>query len=242
MRSKHRLFAMTLAAALVLSVVAPGLAMAEEHDGDDVDDGVTELNVAVDDLTVAVTDGNDSAVANASVNVSVVDENKTYDGAGDHTTDENGTVELPAPEETVNVTVTAEKDGASTTATLEATEGEEEEDEDDSNDAFGQDVQAYLQDLLNGNGADVPMGHHVAEFVTENNPGNAPDHAGPKDDKDKPEHAGPDGERGPPDHAGPDEDRGGPDDESDDGTEDVETEEDETDDDDSDDTDDREDA
>lgn len=206
MRPNKRLIALTLSAVLLLSVIGPGLAMADEHE---TDDSETELNVAVSDLTVSVTDGNGSAVENATVNVTLDDENATYNGTGDYTTDENGTVELPAPEETVNVSVTAAKDNvtASTTATLEAAE-EDDEEEDGSNDAFGQDVQAYVHALMNGEGSDVPMGHHVAEFVTENNPGNAPDHAGPKNDTGMPDHAGPDEDkRGPPDHAGPDKDK-----------------------------------
>lgn len=232
MRSKHRLFALTLAAVLVLSVVGPGLAMAQE---DDSTESNSELDVGVaqeDGVVVTVSDEN-GTVENATVEVTVADENLSYAGADNYTTDENGTVGLPAPEETLNVSIYAERGDSSggVEALLEA--GEEEDTE---GGAFGQEVQQWVHDLLNGDGSDVPMGHQVAEFVTENNPGKAPDHAGPKNDTGRPGHAGPDGERGPPEHAGPAEDGGGPNDEADDETEDeadeeAETGEDETEDD-----------
>lgn len=56
--------------------------------------------------TVVVTQY-DEPVENATVNVSV-DENTTYVGMGEYTTDQNGTVTLPAPDESVTVSVTAE--------------------------------------------------------------------------------------------------------------------------------------
>ena len=57
-----------------------------------------------------------------------------------------------------------------------------------------------------------PMGRVVSSFVTTFNPGNAPAHAGPPDNRTQgpPDHAGPPDNKtqGPPDHAGPPEDRG----------------------------------
>lgn len=232
MRSKHRLFATTLAAVLVLSIVGPGLAMAD-HDMDDTDAGPSIDVEQTDGVVVTVQDEN-GTVENASVGVTLDDENATYDGAGEYVTDENGTVELQSPEETVNVTITAES--ANATGTVHETLVADGAEDEDANDAFGTDVQAYVHSLLNGDGSDVPMGYDVARFVTENNPGNAPDHAGPKDGTARPDHAGPDGERGPPEHAGPDGDKGKDrhDDEqvdgSDDGDEDQETADEETDD------------
>jgi len=199
MSSQKRIAAVALSVLLVLSVVGPALAVAQEEDGLSVD--VTQDEA----VTATVADGNGS-VANASLTVSVDDENKTYDGAGTHTTDENGTVELPAPNETVNVTMTAEHDNrtGSTSVTLEASDGSEEADQ-----PFGLQVQAFVHSLLNGSD-DVSIGHQVAEFVTSNNPGNAPEHAGPPEDPGNRSDAGPPEDRGPDNKtdAGPPEDRG----------------------------------
>lgn len=74
--------------------------------------------------TVTVTQYGE-AVSNATVNVSV-GENETYAGTGTHTTDENGTVSLPAPAQPATVTIDASADGltAETTVTLEAAQPE----------------------------------------------------------------------------------------------------------------------
>ena len=169
---------------------------------------------------VSVTD-NGSAVENASVNVTVDDENATYDGVGDYETDADGTVELPAPNETVTVDVTATDDDrtAWTTATLQAHDI-------DPTLPFGQQLQQYMDTIEDD---EHPFGHHVANWVTKHNPGNAPAHAGPPEHAGPPDHAGPgadgdagnetDRESGPPDHAGPgsdgdngdDDERGPPD-------------------------------
>lgn len=159
-----------LVAALVLAA-GPALAhgnhtVSVTHD----DDGTA---------TVTVTD-NGTAVADANVTVTVTDENKTYDGAGIYTTDADGTVTLPEPNETVNVSVVAEINGTtnSTTAMLEpAGEGSGAADE-----PFGLRLTGYMETL--NNSTDEPRGVLVANWVLENNPGNAPDHAGP------PSHAG----------------------------------------------------
>jgi len=70
---------------------------------------------------VTVTD-NDTAVENASVNVTTADgQNVTYADEGDYETDENGTVTLSAAEEdvTIDVTATDENESVSTTVDLE---------------------------------------------------------------------------------------------------------------------------
>lgn len=69
-------------------------------------------------VTIAVTDN--GSAANGSVTVEAF-ENESYVDSGTHTLD-NGSVELSAPNETVNVTVTADTDNgtATTTATLSA--------------------------------------------------------------------------------------------------------------------------
>ncbi|AUX10771.1 hypothetical protein AArcSl_3164 [Halalkaliarchaeum desulfuricum] len=167
-----------------------------------------QVNVDQDpgeDAIVTVTD-NGTAVENATVNVTLVDEdeNVTYDGVGEYETDEDGTVVLPAPYETVEVEVTAthEDRTASTIVTLEAYEG-------DPSLPFGQQLQGYMDTIEDD---EHPFGHHVANWVTKNNPGNAPAHAGPPAQAGPPDHAGPgaDGDaknesdgQGPPEHAGP---------------------------------------
>jgi len=107
---------------LLLAVVAlgamTGVAVAEGDLGVTVDDADGEP-------TVTVTE-NDTAVENATVNVTVADPaNESYEGTGEYATDENGTVTLPAAEEDVTVDVTAEYENqtVSTTANLEAPAG-----------------------------------------------------------------------------------------------------------------------
>lgn len=232
--------------ALVGLAVAPGAVAA---DGD--------LSVGVeqaDDGSAAVTVTHDGgAAANASVTVATADENASYDGTGEYATDENGSVGLPAPNETVEIAVdaTTANHTASTVATLEAPS--EAENETESNDTdenvsadapFGQLVSAFVDDL-DTNESDGNVGHAVATFVLENNPASdrIPDHAGPPtndSDRGPPADRGNDTDGGPPEHAGPggdDDDRGGPpehagsggddadEDEEDDGDEDAEDDE-----------------
>ena len=213
------------------------------------------LEVAVDDTdgepVVTVTD-NDTAVENASVNVTTADENASYAGTGDYETDENGTVALPAAEENVTVDVTAEFGNETASTTVDLTTGEQAAEDR----PFGQLVREFIEQIDDRDGG---IGDAVSDFVTENNPGNAPDHAGgpggPDDAEDEdadaenesdapgngnaPDHAGQgnDGERGPPDHAGngdgdgddADDESDDADDESDD-ADDEDAEEDESDD------------
>ena len=169
-----------------------------------VDLGVEVEQDPGEEALVTVTDGNDTA-ENASVNVTTDDENVTYDGVGDYTTDENGTVTLDAPEEDVTIDVTAEYENAtaSTTADLAVAA----DDEPEVRQPFGQQVRDFIRNLQ-GNGPGG-FGAAVSDFVTGNNPGNAPDHAGNPHATNEtanasdgpgnaPEHAG-----GPPEHAGP---------------------------------------
>lgn len=193
---------------------------------DPVEDGLSVGVTQHDDAsaTVSVT-SNGTAAESADVTVAADGENATYAGSGDYTADENGTVELPAPNETVSVAVTAayENETASTTAELVAAD-------DDETDAFGQEMSSFVHSLLESNETDGPIGPLVATYAVENNPGNAPAHAGPPEwlvnesiDKEPgpPDHAGPGGDDdsdsagGPPAHAGPggdddDESNGGP--------------------------------
>jgi len=205
---RTELFALAMAVTLVGAAVGPGVAAADDEAGN------AALSVSVaqdDDVTISVT-ANDSAVENATVDVGGED-GSSYEGIGSYTTDDDGEVELDSPEvnETISVTATADNRTATTTADLL---GEEYLGENQTS-AFGQQVSAYVQSLLDGDRRHI--GPQVAAFVHANNPGNAPDHAGP------PAHAGPDrenetedenetafenetdeDERGPPAHAGPD--------------------------------------
>lgn len=161
-------------------------------------------------------------VDGADVAVSTVDENETYAGTGDHETDENGTVELPVPDQPVEVEISATAGNLSGSATVELENASTVEDEEPEN--FGQRVSAFVHSLLNGDSQDRRIGLLIAQWVTANNPGNAPDHAGP------PEDVGPDGddegeedaendddrERGPPEHAVDEDQRDDDEDEDDD--------------------------
>ena len=252
----RKLTAVAVAALMVLSVTAPALAADE-----DLAVSVTQAGNDAD-VTISVTE-NGSAAPNATVDVAVrevledEDDNETTNVTigGTYETGPDGTVQLGAPSADVRVDVTATLANrtASTTTVLESADGNESED------AFGQQVQAFVQQLLDGDRNGTGIGGAVSEFVTANNPGadNRPDHAGPPEDigpgdnetdkRGPPDHAGPDGNetddddrRGPPDHAGPsDDDEGDDTDEQEDELEDEETEdeqEDEAEDGDSDDT------
>ncbi|UTF54026.1 hypothetical protein [Natronosalvus rutilus] len=246
---RHTLTAAVLAAAMILSVLAP-LGAAAMASGD------SPLTIDVDqtDDVVVTIERNGTAADNATLEVTPSDENDSYAGNGTYTADENGTVALPTPEENVSVDLTASADNVTATksVTLEAAD-----DEDEAADSFGALVSQFVEE--NRNDTDGPFGIAVANFVVQNNPGNAPDHAGPPSDDERgpPAHAGPDGDanddgeddgdaddeddddrrgspdrddddkRGPPAHAGPDSD-------ADDGGEEVD-EADEADDDDEDD-------
>jgi len=177
-------------------------------------------------VTESTTENNTTTTtgaAGARVDVTVLDENASYEGAGSYDADENGTVDLPAPSETVNVSVEATSGNltANTTATLSPVEGNETDD--NESDAFGQEVSAFVAQLQNDSNV-TRIGPLVASFVVANNPGNAPDHAGPPEwlvndsvnrSQGPPDHAGPP-EDGNESDAGPPEDRGGDGDDADD--------------------------
>ena len=191
---------------LVLFALGPGAATVA---ADSAGNGALDVSVSQAGNagpTVTVTD-NDTAVDNATVTVEGLD-NGTYAGAGaEYTTDANGTVTLPEPEENVSVEVTATDGTATGSTTAELTVAGENESV-----SFGDRVSAFVNSLLSGNATGI--GQQVAEFVTENNPGNAPEWAGPPEDGERgpPAHAGQDDNetdderRGPPAHAGQDDD------------------------------------
>ena len=158
-----------------------------------------ELNASVDQdgpglpATVTVL-ADDEPAENATVGVSLAETGKaTYAGTGTYGTGANGTVELPAPEETVTVTVTARYQGAEAT-TVASVEGIDAINE---SLPFGQQLQQFKATLDDDN----RTGREIASWVTENNPGNAPDHAGPKRASESESGTDGGGERGPPAHA-----------------------------------------
>ena len=173
----------------------------DESDDEQSDDDAAEdnegLEISVEqngDVIVTVTD-NETAVSNATVDVSTVEESASYADEGTYTTEDDGTVSLDAPfgNESVEVAfnTTVDNESVETTKTLEPAEF----------DTFGALVSAFVGNAQDD--TDGPLGLTVANFVLEHNPGNAPDHAGP------PSHAGPPGEgdetkdtQGPPAHAG----------------------------------------
>jgi hypothetical protein len=222
------------ALSLAASGAAGGVGAAAAHDATANESLV--VGVEHDDEATVIVTHSDSAVENASVTVDVTAENVTYDGAGEYRTDDDGEVELPAPEENVTVAITAAADGATGATTVTLTAGET----DDATGSFGQLVSSFVTDMLDAGGSDGGIGQAVSEFVTANNPGNAenaPADAGRPDDAGQPDDASPDGddedseddERGPPEHAGPGGDDEDGADDADDETDDAD--EDETDDD-----------
>ena len=213
------LFAVVLAAVMIGAVFAPMGTVVADDNGSNGDEVGLEIDVEQNEtVTVTVTDNN-STVENATVNVTVDDENVSYADEGNYTTDENGTVSLDTPEKTVNVTIKATHENASAPETVKVTLEAEEDDGIGDHENFGSAVSAFVHDNMGYAGG--PFGQLVSEFVTTHNPGVGPaDHAGPPghvnfsdDEQGPPEHAGgpgnasdDDGGQGPPDHAGPNED------------------------------------
>ncbi|QIO21214.1 DNA primase [Haloarcula sp. JP-L23] len=140
-------------------------------------DGIDVSAAQNDDGTVTVdVTRNDTAIENANVSVST-DGNATYEGTGDYQTDADGEVSLVAPDENVTVSVNASADNASDATTVEL-EYVNETAQEDREFAGVSDFVHYL--LENGS---TGIGPEVSEYVTQNNPGNAPDHAGPPEDR-----------------------------------------------------------
>ncbi|WP_224448122.1 hypothetical protein [Haloprofundus salilacus] len=106
---------LTFVLVLLCTAVAPGVAGALAADAP------LDVNVEQDDdsgeATVTVTQ-NATTVQNATVNVTT---DGNYAGVGNHTTDENGTVILPAPKSAVNVTLNVTNDSLAATESVELT-------------------------------------------------------------------------------------------------------------------------
>jgi len=109
----NRLTAALLFAALIVSAAVPAAAGAQT--------ATPPLQVDVEqapetgNATVTVTNESDAPVAGAAV---TVESDSPYAGNGSYETDAQGTVELPNPADTVEVSITASDDGNATTTTL----------------------------------------------------------------------------------------------------------------------------
>ncbi|MDS0220354.1 hypothetical protein NDI54_03205 [Haloarcula sp. S1AR25-5A] len=253
---RTKLFALYAAVGLALLAAGPGLAAAADSAGNTDTGNTLAVSVSQSDdgsATVSVTQ-NDTGVENASVHVETAD-NVSYAGTGNYTTDSDGTVGLPALEQNVTVDVTAMTDNHTATTAADLTVASMNATNMTEFDTFGLEVSAYVSDLLSDENRTGGIGPAVASFVTANNPGNAPDHAGPPahgenesdDNETHPsERQGPpadifgdddenetedenetDDRRGPPEDAGPPEDRGPDSDDDENETEDDENETDE---------------
>ena len=176
MSSKTRTLAIALSAVLILSVLGSGLAFAGTASA------MTNHEDTGEDCEVPdeTDDGNETDDGGDSDDV-----NETDDG---NETDDETTYE-------------------------ECESGDDDNATDDE--PFGQVVTAYVHGLIDGsndtnssdatdvtNDENLTLGQQIASFVVEHNPGNAPDHAGPKNDTGQPDHAGPEGDAGKPAHAG----------------------------------------
>ncbi|WP_424001467.1 hypothetical protein ACOZ4I_16475 [Haloarcula salina] len=176
---RTKLFALYAAVGLIALAAGPGLVAGADSAGNTAGNALAVGVTQADDgsATVSVT-ANDTGVANASVAVETVD-NASYAGTGDYTTDENGTVGLPAPEQNVTVEVNATADNRTAVTTADLTVAPTNATNETEFANFGLEVSAFVADLLGDENRTGGIGPAVASFVTANNPGNAPDHAGP---------------------------------------------------------------
>ncbi|MFC6992848.1 hypothetical protein ACFQH3_14565 [Haladaptatus sp. GCM10025707] len=221
MNSKPKLFAIAAVMALLLATVGPVAAFAgDETAGNDSmstagNDAPLAVHVTETDTDVTVTVTNASEpVSNANVTVAPVGD-ATYDGAGEYTTDENGTVSLPVPGEQVEVEIVATSGDERVTTTTVLGDWRPTVDGDAP---FGQHVSRFVHYLLDRDDLDddKPFGQMVREFVHEqkqradkhakkhddesesadeesDREDKRPDHAKDKADKEdkRPDHAGP---------------------------------------------------
>ena len=208
--STRKLFAVALAAVMLLSVFAlPGVAAASATGGTstasdkldwDVDfhpenpeegDNVT-INVSVDNPT------------DESVNISY---EFHFNGESELNDDFNLTGESDSDNFTVEEVEAGDYDWKLTVDDDKKDNGTLTVEESDTHNNFGALVNEYIEE--NKSDTDGPFGLSVAGFVVENNPGNAPNHAGPPgEDNDK---------QGPPSDKGPSDDKpngGGPSDQA----------------------------
>ncbi|MFD1646580.1 hypothetical protein [Haloarchaeobius litoreus] len=157
-----------------------------------------------------------AAAAAGATPAQPVDSTATDLTPDDNETDDNET-DLPDNETDDADENETDIDGDNETE-LDGNETDSEQSSADAHNEFARMLTEYVQNVTNDSNVSAP-GLHIAEWVIEHNPGNAPEHAGP------PAHAGPgadnttanetDGGQGPPDHVGDD---GDDDEEEDDGS------------------------
>ncbi|MFB6114065.1 MAG: hypothetical protein ABEJ58_08190, partial [Halodesulfurarchaeum sp.] len=108
--SQKRTLAWLLSALLVFSIVGPGVVSAQESMTIQVTQSPTN-GVAI----VSISNSNtDDPIEDVNVTVTA---NETYNGTGEYVTDDSGNVTLPAPNETVSVTLNATKGSLNDTVT-----------------------------------------------------------------------------------------------------------------------------
>ena len=160
----------------------------------------TDLEVSVDQrddgVVAAVTDGG-VPVENATVEVA---SDGDYSGTGTYATDAGSEVALPLPagNVTVEATATADDETAAATVDLKA-------DLAGGDRPFGLVVSQFVSALQNAT-VEGPPGGIVAEFVTNNNPGNADDAPGQSGDAPENDDDGSAAADGAPGNSGDDED------------------------------------
>jgi hypothetical protein len=112
---RRKLTAILLAVVLVTTALSPVAVSAQETETETTSPDITlTQDPATGNATVTVTNGS-SPVEAAAVNVT---SGVTYAGEGTYTTDENGTVELPNPDQPVDVEADVTVDGTTTTETF----------------------------------------------------------------------------------------------------------------------------
>lgn len=205
-----RLTALAITIGIVFTVLAPaGIGITAAGNDPVGSAGNQSLGVGVQQgagsVTVSVSQ-NGTAVENATVRVVA---NDTYAGTGEYMTDDEGTVSLPVPNETVRVSITAEAGNqtGNANATLHANAGQGP-----SFVPMGQRIAAFVHGLQHTGGV-VKIGPAMADYVTALAPAGGPPTTGPPpwvgdvaDRSGPPGHVASDGhggDRGPPDHAGP---------------------------------------
>lgn len=102
-----------LAAFVLVAAVGPVAAA-----GGQANSSITATVQMTDEATLITYEENNAAVTNAEMTIETVGE-ASFEGSGTYTTDENGTVELPAPDESTTVLLSVNRDTVQATATVD---------------------------------------------------------------------------------------------------------------------------
>ena len=175
----------------------------EAETDNETENGTTDDETDDEEKTDNETTGNETTDNETDSETADTETDGGYAGEGTYTTGADGTVELPAPDDGVRLQVSVDAGDRTTTSEVTVNGG--------VGVPFGQRVALLVQQLLQGDG-NVIVGQAMSEFVRGNNPGNAPESAGPPEDRGN----GSDAEQGPPEdrgngsdaEQGPPEDRG----------------------------------